>query len=41
LLAQKQYERVLANSNASKETSALMRQLRESADVKVFEERIQ
>ena len=41
LLAQQQYERVLANSNASKETSALMRQLRETAEVKVFEERIQ
>lgn len=41
LLAQQQYERVLANSNASKEASALMRQLRENADVKVFEERIQ
>ena len=41
LLAQQQYERVLANSSASKETSALMRQLRANAEVKVYEERIQ
>lgn len=40
LLARKQYERVIANSNASQESSALMRQLRASADIKVFENRI-
>ena len=40
LLARKQYERVIANSNASQEASALMRQLRASADVEVFEDRI-
>jgi len=36
-----QVERVIANSNASQETTALMRQLRLTADVEVFEERIQ
>jgi len=41
LLAQQQYERVLANSSASQETFALMRQLRANAEVKVYEERIQ
>jgi len=41
LLAQQQYERVLANGSASLENSALMRQLRASAKVEVFEDRIQ
>ena len=40
LLARKQYERVIANSNASQEASALMRQLRASAEIEVFEDRI-
>jgi len=40
-LALQQYERVIANGNASLETAALMRQLRASADVEVFEDRIQ
>ena len=38
--AQQQYERVIANGNASLETAALMRQLRDTADVEVFEDRI-
>jgi len=38
--AQQQYERVIANGNASLETAALMRQLRNTADVEVFEDRI-
>jgi peptidyl-prolyl cis-trans isomerase D len=40
-LAQRQYERVLANSTASQEAFAMMRQLRANADVEVYEERIQ
>jgi len=40
LIAKKQYERVIANSNASQEATALMRQLRASAEVEVFEDRI-
>ena len=40
-LAVQQYERVIANGSASLETAALMRQLRASADVEVFEDRIQ
>jgi peptidyl-prolyl cis-trans isomerase D len=40
LLAQTQYGRVIANSNASQEAFALMRQLRASAEVEVFEDRI-
>ena len=39
--AQQQYERVIANGKASLETAALMRQLRNAADVEVFEDRIQ
>jgi peptidyl-prolyl cis-trans isomerase D len=39
-LALQQYERVIANGNASLETAALMRQLRASADVEVFEDQI-
>jgi hypothetical protein len=39
-LARQQYERVIANGNASLENSALMSQLRASANVEVFEERI-
>jgi len=35
-----QYERVIANTNASHEASALMKQLRATADVQVFEDRI-
>ena len=38
--AQQQYERVIANGNASLETAALMAQLRNTADVEVFEDRI-
>ena len=38
--AQQQYQRVIANGNASLETAALMRQLRNTADVEVFEDRI-
>ena len=39
-LAQQQYERVIANGNASLENSALMNQLRASANVEVYEDRI-
>ena len=39
-LAVQQYERVIANGSASLETAALMLQLRASADVEVFEDRI-
>jgi len=38
--ARQQYERVLANTSASHEASALMQQLRASADIEVFEDRI-
>jgi len=38
--AQQQYERVISNGVASLENSALMRQLRTSAKVEVFEDRI-
>ncbi len=40
LLARQQYERVIANGNASQEAFALMRQLRSTAEVEVFEDRI-
>jgi peptidyl-prolyl cis-trans isomerase D len=40
LIAKQQYERVLANGNASKEAYALLRQLRSTADLEVFEDRI-
>lgn len=40
VLAQQQYERVLANTSASQEAFALMRQLRAGAVVEVFEDRI-
>jgi peptidyl-prolyl cis-trans isomerase D len=40
LLAQQQYQRVIANGSASQETSALMQQLRASADIEIFEDRI-
>ncbi len=40
LLARRQYERVIANGNASQETSALMSQLRATAEIAVFEDRI-
>jgi peptidyl-prolyl cis-trans isomerase D len=36
-----QVERIIANSNASLETTALMRRLRLTSDIEVFEERIQ
>jgi peptidyl-prolyl cis-trans isomerase D len=39
--ARQQYERVVANSYASQEATALMLQLRESAQIEVFEDRIQ
>ncbi len=38
--AKQQYERVIANGNASLENAALMRQLRASAKIEVFEDRI-
>ncbi len=40
VLAQQQYERILANSSASHEAWALMRQLRSAAVVEVYEDRI-
>jgi peptidyl-prolyl cis-trans isomerase D len=40
LMTQQQYERVIANGNASQENSALMAQLRAAAKVEVFEDRI-
>jgi len=40
VLARQQYERLIANSNASQEAFALMRQLRSAAEVEVFEDRI-
>lgn len=40
LLAQQQYERILANGRASQEAFALMRRLRSSAEIQVFEDRI-
>ena len=40
LIANQQYERVLANSSASQEANGLIQQLRDSADVEVFEDRI-
>jgi len=40
LIANQQYERVLANSSASQEANGLIQQLRQSADVEVFEDRI-
>jgi peptidyl-prolyl cis-trans isomerase D len=39
-LAQQQYERVIANGNASLENAALMSQLRVSANIEVYEDRI-
>ncbi len=39
-LAQQQYRRILANSSASQEVWALMRQLRASSEVEIFEDRI-
>ena len=40
VIASQQYERVLANSSASQEAYGLMQQLRHTADVEVFEDRI-
>jgi len=40
VIASQQYERVLANSSASQEAYGLMQQLRQTADVEVFEDRI-
>ena len=40
-MVQQQYERVIANGNASQENAALMRQLRTAAKIEVFEDRIQ
>jgi peptidyl-prolyl cis-trans isomerase D len=40
LLAQEQYERVISNGSASLENAALLRQLRASANIEVFEDRI-
>jgi peptidyl-prolyl cis-trans isomerase D len=41
LFAQQQYERIISNGVASQESSALMRQLRATAKIEVFEDRIQ
>jgi len=41
MMVQQQYERVIANGNASLENAALMRQLRTAAKIEVFEDRIQ
>jgi peptidyl-prolyl cis-trans isomerase D len=38
---QQQYERIISNANASQENSALMGQLRASAKIEVYEDRIQ
>ncbi len=40
LMSKTQYERVISNSNASLENAALMRQLRASASIEIFEDRI-
>jgi peptidyl-prolyl cis-trans isomerase D len=40
VLVRQQYERVIANGSASQEAFALMRQLRSTAEVEVFEDRI-
>lgn len=40
LLAQQQYERVIANGFASQEGAAMMKQLRAAADIEIFEDRI-
>lgn len=40
VLAANQYRRILANANASSEAWALVRQLREQADIQVFEENL-
>lgn len=40
-LARQQYERIIANTSASHEAFALMRQLRAAADIEIFEDRIQ
>ena len=40
VLARQQFERVIANSSASQENSALMHQLRAAAEVEVFEDRL-
>ena len=38
--AQQQYERIISNGRASQETSALLSQLRATAEIEVFEDRI-
>jgi peptidyl-prolyl cis-trans isomerase D len=40
VFALQQYDRAIANSNASQETSAIMKQLRAAATIEVFEDRI-
>ena len=40
LLARRQFERAIANASASQETTALLAQLRASAEIEVFEDRI-
>ena len=40
LMAAQQYERVIANSTSSQETTAVLSQLRALADIEVFEDRI-
>jgi peptidyl-prolyl cis-trans isomerase D len=40
LLAQQQYQRVIANGFASQEGAAMMKQLRAAADIEIFEDRI-
>lgn len=41
LLARKQYQRIIANNSASQENSGLMKQLRATAEITVYEDRIQ
>lgn len=40
MFALQQYERAISNSNANQETNAVLVQLREAADIKVYEDRI-
>lgn len=40
LLARRQYERIIANSSSSQESYAMMRQLRATAEIKIYEDRI-
>jgi peptidyl-prolyl cis-trans isomerase D len=40
LLARRQYERIIANSSSSQESYAMMRQLRATAEIEIYEDRI-